>query len=62
MKSRPASNIFCRSARITCCLGSASYLAGFDARGAHVETLGGLAHECANTLDIWVPATVCLAL
>ncbi len=62
MKFLPASNIFRRSARVTQCLGSASYFAGFDTRGAYIQTLGGFADQCANALDIRVPATVGLAL
>jgi hypothetical protein len=62
MKSRPGSNIFRRSRRHVACLGSASYFAGLDARGAHIQTLGGFTDQCANPLDIRIPATVGLAL
>jgi hypothetical protein len=62
MKSRPASNIFRRSPRSMGCLGSASYFPGLDARGAHIQALGGFADQCANPLDIRIPATVGLAL
>ena len=44
------------------CLGSASYFAGFDTRGAYIQTLGGFADQGANALDIRIPATVGLAL
>jgi len=44
------------------CLGSASYFASFDTRGAYIQTLGGLSNQCANALDIRIPATVGLAL
>ncbi len=44
------------------CLGSAGYFAGFDTRGAYIETLGGFSDQGANALDIRIPATVGLAL
>lgn len=44
------------------CLGRASYFARFDARGANIQTLGGLAHKGTNALDIRIPAAVGFAL
>lgn len=33
-------------------------LAGLKARGADILALGGLAHQGANPLNIWVPAAL----
>jgi hypothetical protein len=61
-KYRPASNIFRRSDRVTRCLRSAGYFAGLDTRGAYIHPLGGFPDQCADALNIRIPATVGLAL
>lgn len=50
--AHPSANLLGRELR------GSNDLAGFNARGADVQALGGLANQGTNSLDIGIPATL----